>query len=117
VIRRQALRDTITIFTVSYSGDDLSRYGDAEREESEGVEVPAMVQALPGARGERELLGGQDRRDSFLRVIVAPDVSVTGLDRVEWHGRSFEVYGEPETAVTRMGPHHKTFTIHGVSGG
>ncbi len=114
MIRLTALRDTMTIFTTTWGpgSGDAGRYGDPVAAESEGVVVRCSVRPFR----EKELENGQDRRVSTLRCIVSPQVNLDGLTRVEWHGRSYEVWGEPEPWVTRQGVHHLAFTIRGIEG-
>jgi len=118
-IRPRALRDSITIFNTTYGpgSGDAARYGDPVPTESTGVTVPAQVTPSLGRGGEKETHNDQDKRISLVRVMVGPDVIVDGLARVEWAGRSWEVFGEPEAWVTRNGQtHHQTFNMRAVEG-
>jgi len=49
---------------------------------------------------------GGDRRVTGWRLYLAPDVTVTGGDRVESGGVIFEIEGDPWLAYTPRGPHH-----------
>lgn len=111
--------DSIELFTAAYpvgSGDGTNRYGDPVRVEADGVTVPAQV-TRQGRGMAKEELTNMDRRIEFYRVLCAPEVPVDGLSRVEWMGRSFEVYGEPEPFNDRNGHHHQEFVMRGVQGG
>ena len=112
------LVDSITLFLVDYpvgSGEATNRYGDPVRVEADGITVPAQV-SKQGRGMPKEELVDEDRRIDFFHVIVGPDTVLDGLSRVEWMGRSFEVYGEPEPLNYRNGLHHQEFVMRGVRG-
>lgn len=116
-IRAGALREEITLFTRVAAGTD--DYNNTIYVDSPGVAVQAAVAPIGAAGGvgsSEEIEGDRDTRISRYLMMVLSSVDLTGLDRVEWRGRSFEVVGEPREFVLRGTAHHKEFTAREVLG-
>lgn len=87
--------------------------------DSPGTTVPAAVAPIGAAGGvgsSEEIEADRDTRISRYLITVAPEVSLNGLARAVWRGRSFEIMGEPREFVTRGSLHHKEFTAREVLG-
>jgi hypothetical protein len=116
-IRAGALREEITVFTRVASGTD--EYNNTIFADSPGVTVRAAVAPIGAAGGigsSEEIEGDRDTRLSRYLMMVQPETDLTGLDRVEWRGRSFEIHGEPREFTVFGNLHHKEFTAREILG-
>lgn len=68
---------------------------------------------------QRSATEDRDGREALVTdwmVVLPPEVDVSGLSRLEWDGRTFELDGEPRPAYTRRGLHHWEATVRIVEG-
>lgn len=121
MIRRAALRETVTVFVTSEAEDEplTDRYGNPLVVEDDGTDVPAAVQ--PTSRttgGDAELEIDRDTRIGHYTVLVPPDTNLDGLSEVEWRGLRYTVVGEPQVFTARGGSeaHHLEFRIRRIEG-
>lgn len=93
--------DTVTIERATPSTDD--DFGNPTLTwASHLAGVPATVQPVDSA----EQLGSRDEIVTRYRMHCAPDVDVTGTDRVVWRDRTLQVDGDVEQHSRRGAPHH-----------
>jgi len=70
----------------------------------------------PGARPEEDFVG-RDTLISDWRLILPAEAVVTGLDRIELEGKTYEVIGEPWSAHSPRGSHQVELRVRLMEGG
>lgn len=90
------------------------RYGNEVKDWFAATRTPS--QAWVAQRTASEIRDGREALVSSWTIMLPADTDISGLSRVEWAGRTFEVDGEPVLAHTRRGPHHLEATLRIVEG-
>jgi hypothetical protein len=90
-------------------GDDVKDWTDAERTASKG---------WVAQRARTEDVDSREAQVHDYVVYLPAGTDVTGLDRVEWDDRTFEVVGPPNQAWSplRRGEHHVELDVRLVEG-
>jgi hypothetical protein len=110
LIRVGTLRDSLTLVTLSPSGE-TSDFGDPLYDEDEST-IAAAVTPLEAT--EEEI--NRETRINRYYAMVRPEVEISGIDHVLWEGRRFEILGEPQIFSQRGREHHKRIELREVEG-
>lgn len=90
------------------------RYGNEVKDWFAATRTPSR--AWVAQRTASETRDGREALDTSWTIVLPPDTDISGLSRVEWDGRTFEVDGAPRPAHTRRGLHHLEATLRIVEG-
>lgn len=101
----------VTILTAPTT---TNRYNDAEKDWDNATSA-----AVKGWVSQRTQLEDHDQREAQVSdwiLYVDSGVTITGANRVQWSGITFEVDGPPNPAWTPRGEHHLEVPLRVVTG-
>ncbi len=102
--------------TLVRSGSATSRYGDSVRDWSTAARTESR--GWVAQRDRTEVVDGREAQVHGHVVYLPAGTDVTGLDRVEWDGLTFEVTGPPNRAwsALKRAEHHIELDVRLVEG-
>lgn len=111
MIANHALPQTVTVVK---AGTTTDRYGNTTTNWAAATrtQYPAWIEQQ--AAGENT--DQRDQQSADWLMIVQPDADVNGRDRVEYDGKTFEVFGPPTPRNTFRGLHHIEATLRWIEG-
>lgn len=102
--------------TLVRAGTTTSRYGDTTKDWASTTET--VVKGWVSQRDRSENLDGREAQDTGWVLYLPAGTDVTGLDRVEWEGDTFEVDGPklPAWSPRSKAVHHLEISLRRVEG-
>jgi head-tail adaptor len=100
--------------TILTAGTTTNRYGDAEKDWSDPTEE--TVKGWVSQSTQSEDHEQREAQVSDWVLYLHPDVTISGANRVQWEGITFEVEGPTRPAWTPRGVHHLEVPLRVVTG-
>jgi hypothetical protein len=92
-----------------------NRYGRTEKDWSL-TPTSSVVKGWVSQTSRSEVTGEREAQVASWVLYLHPDATITGLDRVEWEGITFEVDGPPNPARTPGVLHHYEVPLRVIDG-
>jgi hypothetical protein len=105
------LTKDVTILTPT---TEANRYGGTDKRWDNATET--TVKGWVSQTSRLEVTDGREAQVASWVLFVDPDTTVTGKDRVEWEGITFEVDGPPNPVHRPGGLHHYEVPLRVVVG-
>jgi len=105
------LTERVTVVRAAVTRD---RYGNAgtDWDTATRTDTPAWIEPTGASENDDQRSGQR----AVWRLIVPVGVDITGRDRIEYQGETFEIDGPPLTLRTPRGPHHVEAVLRWVEG-
>lgn len=100
--------------TIVRQGETTDRYGQTAPDWSKATRI--HTRGFLGQNVSREVLDGRDAQIADYQLFLPTGTDISGHDRVEIDGASFEVVGPPLVRRTPDGPHHVEARLRAISG-
>lgn len=93
---------------------EADRYGGTDKRWDTATET--TVKGWVSQQSRSEVVDGREAQVSGWVLFLHPTATITGKDRVEWEGITFEVDGPPNPAYSPRGLHHYEVPLRVVVG-
>jgi hypothetical protein len=109
-IQALLVHDVVIVTAATTTG----RYGDAVKDWDGATRT--TVKGWLARKNQQEVNGTREAEVYDSVLFLAADATITGADRVEWQGGTYEVAGPPNQAWTPRGEHHLEVPLRRVDG-